>query len=259
VRFGNVLGSSGSVVPIFEQQIKEGGPVTVTDPAMTRYFMTIPEAVELVLQGSAFGCDRKSWLGAILVLDMGEPVSILELARRMISLAGFVPGTDIPIEFVGIRDGEKLHEELFDDDESLETTDIPGIRLARSQVKSLARMRRLRDQISRSRSSGDAQGIVAMLRDALSEGPHVVPASVTASVSDAERGGESSKSELKLQDVRRHRQRSAATQNNSFIEPARADVASLTAKYTQKQEPLTKGSSTASIVGVLQLPMIRAK
>jgi FlaA1/EpsC-like NDP-sugar epimerase len=172
VRFGNVLGSSGSVVQIFEQQIKKGGPVTVTDPAMTRYFMTIPEAVELVLQGSAFGFDHKAWLGAILVLDMGEPVPIVELARRMISLAGFVPEKDIAIEFVGIRDGEKLHEELFDDNETRETTDIPGIRLARSQVESLPRMRHLRDQILQSGSSGDTQAIVAMLRDFLAESSH---------------------------------------------------------------------------------------
>ena len=170
-----MLGSSGSVVPIFEQQIKKGGPVTVTDPAMTRYFMTIPEAVELVLQGSAFGFDHKAWLGAILVLDMGEPVPIVELARRMISLAGFVPEKDIAIEFVGIRDGEKLHEELFDDNEMLETTDIPGIRLARSQVESLPRMRHLRDQILLSGLSGDAQAIIAMLREVLSKGSHEAP------------------------------------------------------------------------------------
>ena len=222
VKFGNVLGSSGSVVPIFEQQIKKGGPVTVTDPAMTRYFMTIPEAVELVLQGSAFGCDHKSWLGAILVLDMGEPVPILELARRMISLAGFVPDTGIPIEFVGARDGEKLHEELFDDNETLETTDIPGIRLARSQVKSLPRMRRLRDQILRSSSSGNAQGIIAALREVLSEGPHEAFGGVTANVCDAQKEAEPSKSQFKLRGVRRHRQRSAAVQNKSVAEQVRA-------------------------------------
>jgi FlaA1/EpsC-like NDP-sugar epimerase len=169
VRFGNVLGSSGSVVPIFEQQIQKGGPITVTDPAMTRYFMTIPEAVELVLQGSAFGFDRKAWLGAILVLDMGEPVPIVELARRMIRLAGAVPEKDIAIEFVGIRDGEKLHEELFDDNEILEATDIPGIRLARSQVESIHGMRELRDRILRAGSTGGAQPIIAMLRDFLAE------------------------------------------------------------------------------------------
>lgn len=170
VRFGNVLGSSGSVVPIFERQIREGGPVTVTDPAMTRYFMTVPEAVELVLQGSAFGFDHKAWSGAVLVLDMGEPILIVELARRMISLAGFVPEKDIAIEFVGIRDGEKLHEELFDDDEMVERTCVPGILLARSQVQSLHRMRELRDRIVSVSSCGGAQTVVAMLRESLSEG-----------------------------------------------------------------------------------------
>jgi FlaA1/EpsC-like NDP-sugar epimerase len=175
VRFGNVLGSSRWVVPIFDEQIKKGGPVTVADPAMSRYFMTIPEAVELVLQGSAFGFERKAWLGAILVLDMGEPVPIVELARRMISLAGFVPEKDIAIEFVGIRDGEKLHEELFDDDERLEPTDIPGIRRARSHVESLPHMRHLRDRILLSDLSCDAQVIIAMLHEVLSKGSHEAP------------------------------------------------------------------------------------
>ena len=170
VRFGNVLGSSGSVVPIFERQIREGGPVTVTDPAMTRYFMTISEAVELVLQGYAFGFDHEAWLGAVLILDMGKPILIVELARRMISLAGFVPEKDIAIEFVGIRDGEKLHEELFDDDEMLEKTFVSGILLARSQVQSLHRMRELRDRIVSVGSCGGAQTVVAMLRESRSEG-----------------------------------------------------------------------------------------
>jgi FlaA1/EpsC-like NDP-sugar epimerase len=180
VRFGNVLGSSGSVVPIFEQQIRKGGPVTVTDPGMTRYFMTIPEAVELLLQGSAFGCDSKAWLGTILVLDMGEPVPIIDLARRMISLAGLVPEKDIPIAFVGMRDGEKLHEQLFDDNEMLETTDVPGIRIARSQVKSLSQMRAIRDRILHLNSSGDAQAALAMLQDVLSENSQQLAARVDA-------------------------------------------------------------------------------
>jgi FlaA1/EpsC-like NDP-sugar epimerase len=169
VRFGNVLGSSGSVVPIFEQQIKGGGPVTVTDPAMTRYFMTIPEAVELSLQGAIFGLDCQVVpRGSILVLDMGEPVPIVQIARRMITLAGFAQ-KDIEIQFVGARDGEKLQEELFDDNEMRQTTNMPGILLARSKVRSLHRMHYLRACILQSSLSGDAQPSIAMMREFLAE------------------------------------------------------------------------------------------
>jgi len=125
VRFGNVLGSSGSVVPIFQRQIAAGGPVTVTDPEMTRFFMTIPEAVQLVIRSGSLAEG-----GEVFVLDMGEPVSILELAKDMIKFARLEPGKDIAIDIIGARPGEKLHEDLFNPYERSEAT--PAAKILRA-------------------------------------------------------------------------------------------------------------------------------
>jgi FlaA1/EpsC-like NDP-sugar epimerase len=160
VRFGNVLGSSGSVVPIFRRQIALGGPVTVTDERMKRYFMTIPEAVQLIIRAGSLGTG-----GEVYVLEMGEPVSIMQLARDMIELSGLDPDRDIAIEVVGRRPGEKLHEELFNPYERPQPT--PAEKIVRADRDPLvpAAVEEMFDQIGLLVLEGDAAGLAARVAD----------------------------------------------------------------------------------------------
>jgi len=156
VRFGNVLGSSGSVIPIFRRQIATGGPVTVTDPRMTRYFMTIPEAVQLIIRSGSLSAG-----GEIFVLDMGEPASIQDLAEQMIRLSGLEPDRDIAIETVGARPGEKLHEDLFNPYEREQPTPADKILLAGREPLDPDWVERSFDQINLLVLEGDAAGLAA--------------------------------------------------------------------------------------------------
>jgi FlaA1/EpsC-like NDP-sugar epimerase len=160
VRFGNVLASSGSVVPIFRRQIATGGPVTVTDERMTRYFMTIPEAVQLIIRSGSLGQG-----GEVFVLDMGDPVRILELARDMISLSGLDPEGDIAVEIVGRRPGEKLHEELFNPFEHPQPTAAEKILLAEREPLDADWVEETFDQVNVLVLEGDAAGLAAKVAE----------------------------------------------------------------------------------------------
>jgi FlaA1/EpsC-like NDP-sugar epimerase len=168
VRFGNVLGSSGSVVPIFRRQIALGGPVTVTDERMTRYFMTIPEAVQLVIRSGSLGDG-----GELYVLEMGEPVSILQLARDMIELSGLRPDRDIAIEVVGRRPGEKLHEDLFNPYERPKPTPAEKITLARRDPLDPIAVEAMFDEIALLVLEGDAAGLAAKVGELSATRPPV--------------------------------------------------------------------------------------
>jgi FlaA1/EpsC-like NDP-sugar epimerase len=165
VRFGNVLDSSGSVVQTFREQIRRGGPVTVTHPEVTRFFMSIPEATQLVLQASAMARH-----GEVFVLDMGEPIRIAELARNMISLSGMTvqdednPSGDVEIAYVGLRPGEKLYEELFVGESALDTAH-PRIKMAKERFISFAELRPHVDRLRAAIFAGDSGAV----RDKLQE------------------------------------------------------------------------------------------
>jgi len=170
-RFGNVLGSAGSVVPLFQKQITAGGPVTVTHPDMTRYFMTIPEAVSLILQAGSMGEG-----GEIFVLDMGEPVKIIDLAEQMIRLSGMEPGSDIEIAFTGLRPGEKLYEELFHDQEALVGTSHPRIMLSGSRQADWQQLQDVLRRLNKACVSRDVEHVRMLLKE-------LVPEFVSTSVS----------------------------------------------------------------------------
>ena len=184
VRFGNVLGSSGSVVPIFRRQIALGGPVTVTDERMTRYFMTIPEAVQLIIRaGGLAGMDTAD-SGEIYVLEMGEPVRIIDLARTMIELSGLDPDRDIAIEVVGRRPGEKLHEELFNPYEHPQPTAAEKILRAERAPRAPHVVDEMFDQIGLLVLEGDAAGLAAKVSE-LSAIAEVTPTRISPSEPEA--------------------------------------------------------------------------
>ena len=172
VRFGNVLGSTGSVVPLFERQIRRGGPVTVTHPEIKRYFMTIPEAVQLVLQASVHGLSHRENRGDIFVLDMGKPIKIIDLARQMIRLSGAVPDLDIPIVFTGLRPGEKLFEELFDTVEPLRQTAAEGVLIASPRIVDRASLERSLVPLEKAATDGDEVRLRAVIKQIVPEFAH---------------------------------------------------------------------------------------
>jgi len=176
VRFGNVLGSTGSVVPLFQKQLEKGGPLTVTDPDMTRYFMTIREAVELILLASSNARPGTDEDGKIFVLDMGEPVKIIDLARQMIRLAGHEPDVDIKIDITGLRPGEKLFEEIFHAGEDFVPTRSEGILLAAPRLTAIEDINAMLDKLKPACVAGNETSLRAILSEMVPEA--VVPGPV---------------------------------------------------------------------------------
>ncbi len=170
VRFGNVLGSNGSVAPLFQKQLAAGGPITVTHPDVTRFFMTIPEAVQLVLQASATGLAARAPRGEVYVLDMGKPIKIVDLARQMIRLSGKQPDVDIKIEFIGLRRGEKLHEELVHEHESHSAPlGDSGAFAISPRTTDLAILRRQVSELARAVTAHDEEKVLRLIRAAVPE------------------------------------------------------------------------------------------
>ena len=164
VRFGNVLGSNGSVVPLFQKQLAQGGPLTVTHPDVERFFMTIPEASRLILQALLLGTDDAEGDRGIFVLDMGKPVKIVDLARQVIRLSGLTPEKDVKIVYTGLRPGEKLYEELMHETENLVPTEHPSLMVARPRFVQIQTVRAQIDVIHASAQAGDSSEVLRLLK-----------------------------------------------------------------------------------------------